>query len=311
MPVVREPRAASASTLHPIVTGSHAPEAGPPIVVAPRPEQPRLVPAAVVTFVERVKQLPLFSSTAMQLMKSVGQIDVSTQELARLISTDAGLVAQLLRIVNSPFYGLPKRCGTVADAIAVLGMDQVRRTVSAAVTKRPIASYLRDSRVVNDFWRHQLLCAALARHLAVQRGLDGEVAHMAGLMHEVGRLAILIQHPHLINVLLDVERRDDVLGTAREVQHFGFDHAQVGGTLLARWGLPAPIVQAAYDHEETTQPADAMSAVVWRANLLAHDLCEKSDELEVETPWMTAIGLTLDGRRAILDEIAALESAGG
>jgi HD-like signal output (HDOD) protein len=132
---------------------------------------------------------------------------------------------------------------------------------------------------------------------------------MAGLMHEIGRLAMLIQHPHLTDVLLRVEGDDDHLGIAHELSHFGFDHAQVGGALLARWGLPAPIVQATYDHGDAEQPQNPMSAVVWRANLLAHDMIDEPDDQDIQLPWMAAVGLTVDDRRRILDEIAALEGS--
>jgi|GEM_PF-644590 len=272
-------------------------------VLAARPVDP-----AVAAFVANVEQLPLFSGTAMQLMKSVGDEDITSTEVARLIGTDAGLTAQLLRIVNSAHYALPRKCSTVADAIAVLGFARVRRTVAAAVTQGPLTTYLRDSRVVQAFFKHQLLCAAMARHLAVQRDLDGEVAYMAGLMHEVGRLAILIQHPHLTDVLLNVEAKDDHLGKQHEMRHFGFDHAEVGGALLTKWDLPVPIIEAVYDHESDTQPMSPMSAVVWRANLLGHDLIDVPGELDQPLPWMNAVGLTLDMHKAMLQDIAALSS---
>ena len=263
---------------------------------------------ALDKFVASVHSLPLFSGTAMLLMQSVGREDVSNAELARLISTEAGITAGLLRIVNSSFYGLSTKISTVHDAIAVMGMNQVRRTVLAAVSQRPVAQYLKDSKVVRAFWRHLLLTAAMSRHLARQNGLDGEVAYTAGLMHEMGRLAMLIQHPHLDNLLLHVEGDHDGLGIDRERAHFGFDHAQVGGALLEHWGLPSPIAQAAWDHGGNERPEDPMSAAVWRANLLAHDMIDKAEDLAVETPWMQAVGLSIDDRRKMLGEIEALEA---
>ncbi len=305
----------------PVVVAGPPSSASPPAVAAPAaidrvaappdvlPEQ--LPNEALDAFVASVRQLPLFSATALRLMRSVERADVTTSELDRLISTDAGLVAGLLRIVNSPYYGVARRVSTVGDAIAILGFDQVRRTISAAVTQRPLMSYLHDSDRVRVFWRHELTCAAIARHLAQGAGLDGEVAYMAGLMHEVGRLAMLIAHPHLRERLLRVQGDIDHRGIEREYAEFGFDHAQVGGALLARWGLPAAIVRAAEEHGGATAPRDPLSATVWRANLMSHALAMEADELDGETPWMIDAGIDLDGRRRLLDEIAALESAQG
>ena len=268
-------------------------------------------PAALHEFVASVQHLPLFTGTAVQLIRSVDQEDITAGELGRLISTDAALSAHLLRIVNSPYYGLSRSIGTVSDALAVLGFNLVRRTVTAAVLQRPLFAYLHDTAVARAFWRHELICAALARHLAIQRGTSAEFAYMAGLLHDVGRLVMLVQFPAQANVLL--ERRSDDLdyGIDRERDSFGFDHAQVGAALLELWGLPGGMVQAAHQHTDEVEPEDAGAASVWRANLISHAMDEDDgDENEIQ-PWMQAIDLSVKARKQIQDEIAALESDRG
>ena len=262
---------------------------------------------ALHAFVASVEHLPLFTGTAMQLIRSVDREDVTTAELARLISTDAALVAHLLRIVNSTFYGLSRRIGTVSEALAVLGIDLVRRTVIASVLQRPLFAYLHDTAVVRTFWRHGLLCAALARHLALQKNLNGEVAYLAGLMHDVGRLTMLMEYPQEADVLLRVSSDDD-LATAREIERFGFDHAQVGAALLEVWDLPPPIVDAALRHADETEPGEPLAGSVWQANLISHEMIDDGEDPEAPLPWMVQIGLSVKARRQILDEIAALES---
>ena len=285
--------------------------------VATPPREAAVVPpmrpgntAAVEAFVASIRHLPLFSGTAMQIVRTIGRDDVTIQDLTRLIATDGALVAHLLRIVNSPFYGLAQRVGTVGDALSVLGFDQARRTITAAILQRPLMTYLHDSNAARAFWRHELGCAALARHLASRRAADGEVAYMAGVMHDIGRLAMLVQFPEHIDVLLHVEHDDAHRGVDRERVQFGFDHAQVGGALLALWGLPAEIVRAAERHEDDVEPGDAVSASVWHANRLTHDLLVVADD-DTELPWMTEIGLDVATRCRILDEITAFEEGQG
>lgn len=259
-------------------------------------------------FVASVQHLPLFTGTAMQLVRSVDREDVTVGELSRLISTDAALVAHLLRIVNSSYYGLSRRIGTVSDALSVLGIDLIRRTVIAAVLQRPLFAYLHETSVARAFWRHGLLCAALARHLALRKHVDGELAYIAGLMHDVGRLAMLMQFPQQSDVLLRVRGDDDSSGIADEFSRFGFDHAQVGGALLEMWGLPEKIVQAAHQHGDATEPEDPLSASVWLGNLLSHEMIDEPDDQDTLVPWMSEIGLSVEARRRIVDEIRALES---
>ncbi len=266
---------------------------------------------ALQAFVGSVQHLPLFSGTAMQLIRSVDREDIPVAELSRLISTDAALVAHLLRIVNSPYYGLSRRIGTVGDALAVLGVNLIRRTVTATVLQRPLLAYLHDSAVARAFWRHGLLCAALARHLALARGIDGEIAYMAGLMHDVGRLAMLMQYPHETDVLLRLRSGEDEQGIEDESERFGFDHAQVGGALLELWELPERIVVAAQRHADATEPEEALCASVWQANLYAHEMIGEPDLRDEQSPWMVAAGLSLKARQRIEDEIGALESDQG
>ncbi len=272
-------------------------------------------PAALEEFVASVQHLPLFTGTAVQLIRSVDQEDITAGELSRLISTDAALAAHLLRIVNSSYYGLSRRIGTVSDALAVLGFNLVRRTVTAAVLQRPLLAYLHDTDMARDFWRHELLCAALARHLALRKGYDGEFAYMAGLLHDVGRLVMLMQFPEQSDLLLERRSEDDDVDLHRERRMFGFDHAQVGGGLLELWGLPQGMVQPAHQHADDVEPDDPIAASVWRANLIAHELQDEIDGPPIDEtgvrPWMDAIDLNAKARKQILDEIAALESDRG
>ena len=265
---------------------------------------------AIRTFIASVRHLPLFSGTATQLVRKAGEENVSGRELARLIATDAALVAHLLRIVNSPYFGFPRRLATVGDALAVLGVDHVRRMVTAAVLQRPLLAYLHDSATVRAFWRHELLCAALSRHIAAHRGGDGELAYMAGLMHDVGRLAMLMQYPQQGDALLHVQGGDDSGSLDREFAAFGFDHAQAGGALLESWGLPKEIVLAAHTHGDGLSPADPVAASVWLANGLTHAIDEVDDDDEEPAPWMVEIGLSAAARRRILDEIRAFGDEG-
>jgi putative nucleotidyltransferase with HDIG domain len=267
------------------------------------PEDPT---AALAAFVASVQHLPLFTGTATQLIRSIDREDVTVAELTRLISTDAALVAHLLRLVNSSYYGLSRRIGTVSEAFALLGLDLVRRTVIVAVLQRPLLAYLHDTSIARAFWRHELMCAALARHLALRNNVNGELAYMAGMLHDVGRLVMLMQFPDYTDALLLRRGGNDESGTADEMTEFGFTHAQVGGALLETWGLPEGIVQAAHQHVDETEPEDPLAAAVWRANLLSYEM-EDSEDDDEEKPWMQAIGLSVAARHRIIEEIESLE----
>ena len=257
---------------------------------------------AAVEFALAVRQLPIVPTLAMQLVRSAQREDISATELGRQIAADAGLASHLLRLVNSSLYGLSRRIGTVADALAVLGFNMVRRIVTAAVLQRPAQGRLPLTPATLEFWRHQLLTAALARWWHGNQGEGGEeLAYMAGLLHDVGRLAMVARWPQQCDELLLAQ---DGLAIEQERRRFGFDHAQAGAALLRLWNVPEPIVLATACHADAGAPAEALAASVWQANRLAHRLAGEPDEA-AEAPWMGEAGLTAQMRHRIEDEVGA------
>ena len=266
---------------------------------------------AVAEFVASIRHLPLYPGMAAQLVRSVEQEDITGPALARQITGDAALSSHLLRLANSSFYGLSRRIGTVTDALAVLGFNMVRRIVTSMVMQRPVLAYLPDTKATRAFWRHQLLCAALARFVHQRSGADGEeVAYMAGLLHDVGRLAMFVRWPQAYGALLQRPSTDDAWLIAEEHQHFGFDHAVAGGALLRLWSVPEAIALAALAHADVAAPEDTVAASVWHASRLAHRLADEADNGST-TSWMKEAGLSAAMRRQIVDEVDAFAGSRG
>ena len=266
----------------------------------------RVLSPALAAFVAQVGKLPLMPGLALVLVRSAHDDRLSAAELGTHIAEDAGLAAQLLRLVNSPFYGFSRRIGTVADAIAVLGFNLVRRIVTAAVLQRPQHSVLADGPATRAFWRHQLLAAVLARSAQAQRSDDGaELAYMAGLLHDIGRLAIQAASPAESHLLAPSHAVGEEALVLQERARLGFDHAEAGAALLQAWQLPDILAQAVWQHAGPTAPDEATAASVWQANRLAHWI-EHEPELTQEQPWMRECGLALADCQRLVAEVDAI-----
>lgn len=263
-------------------------------------------PERLVAFTAGVRQLPLMPALAVDLVRSVQDEQIGSIELGCRIGADAALAAQLLRLVNSPFYGLSRRVGTVGDAVALLGFNLVRRLVAATLTQRPAAELLPDNADTRGFWRHQLLVAALARALHATQAEDGaETAYMAGLLHDTGRLALHAWQPGPDTLPTPSHRVGEEAVVAAERARHGLDHAQAGAALLGAWQLPEAIVHAVGTHADATAPVDPTAASVWQANRLAH-LLEADASTAATPPWLGDVGLTPDSLRRLLDEVDAV-----
>ena len=184
------------------------------------------------------KVLQLFSAPAEQ---------VEAKRLTELIRADASLSSELLRRANSAMFGLRSQVSTVDHAIAMLGFNRVK---SLAMTLG-VGTYVRASlklTVLRRCWRHSLGCALLAEELADSCQLDPDRAYTAGLLHDVGRLALLVKYPQSYADLLSVviENRFSMLKSERDL--FDLDHCEAGAWLAQEWDFPDELVTVIAEH---------------------------------------------------------------
>lgn len=220
--------------------------------------------ALAVTPVRR--RLPPLSTVAVRIVQQATEADPDLAVLARLIELDPALTVAVLRLVNSPFYGLSRQVGTVSAAIMVLGMGTVRRVAIASAIAQPLHQLGLKRALVHTMWRKAIGAAVLASRL-----LDGhaasQLAFTAGVLQDVGRLDLHLRSAEAYAALEGLAGHDLC---AAEHAVFGHDHATAGAELAHAWSLPATIVEAiALHHQPNAQAPDAPAAqAVWLASLV-------------------------------------------
>jgi len=175
-------------------------------------------------------------------------------DIGRVISHDPALTARLLRLVNSAFYRLPRHVDTVPLAINVVGTRALHELVLATAVASAFARI--DTRLVDmaDFWHHSIYCGLMARLLSRELDLgESEQAFIAGLLHDLGKLALYHELPDETEAILERFAATDEPLHLIEREQLGFDHADVGGALLRAWELPAIYQESVACHH---RPAD-------------------------------------------------------
>lgn len=160
-------------------------------------------------------------------------------DMGRVISHEPALTARLLRLVNSAFYRLPRHVDTVPLAINVVGTRALHELVLATTVASAFARI--DNRLVDmaDFWHHSIYCGLMARLLSRELDVgESEQAFIAGLLHDLGKLALYHELPDETADILERFAAGDAPLHVIEREHLGFDHADVGGALLRAWELP-------------------------------------------------------------------------
>ena len=203
--------------------------------------------------------VPPFRPVAVQLLRLV---EGPTQDLARIVAllrSDAVMAAELMRAVNSPLFGSRYEIGNPLHALVYLGLERVKALVATAAMKALADATHND--LTHACWRHNLATALICQDLSAALNLPSEKCYIAGLIHDIGRLALLVAFPEYeyFGMLAD-SRAQDLLETEQWL--FGLNHAEAGCWLLSQWGCPIEMQNIAAFHENPAEAPNCDRAVV-------------------------------------------------
>ncbi len=225
-------------------------------------------PHTVKSLLDQIQQLPALPAIVQEVIASFSNADPDTVWLSGKIAQDIGLSAKVLRVANSSFYGLPRKVGSIQDAVTVLGFNSVRTLALSAGMMHAFPSVpgsLFDRKV---YWQRSFRVAAYAKELARCLKSDQATAFTAGMFHDIGQLLMDLCFPARYDDVLRLSAGRDLFEVERTL--IGWDHAQLGGEAVRHWNFPHQIEQAVrYCHQpEQLEPYDPMVCIVHMAFLL-------------------------------------------
>lgn len=187
----------------------------------------------------------------------------SIEEISEVITTDPTLTAKLLRLVNSPFYGLAYKIDTIPRAVVMVGTRQIimlaMGTVLLTVFKGLPVSLIN----MQSFWTHSISTGVAARLIAKKVGTQhSESFFVAGLLHDIARLLIYTQLPkHALYILSEAKRRQEpVFDIEREC--LGFTHEELGRELLTAWHCPEELTERVATHHNLQPKTNSREEVI-------------------------------------------------
>jgi HD-like signal output (HDOD) protein len=192
---------------------------------------------ACVQALVNVASIPAFAPVAIQLLNIVSQENIGLNQLAGLIRADPGISIEVLRLANSPLFGARREITGILHAIAMLGLSRIKSMVMT-VAVRDFLAPARDSAVFAPCWRHCLATAFLAEEIAQHGSQDPDSSYTAGLLHEMGQLALIAARPAQYDYIVTLSDEDGSDLAEQERRFFGIDHHALGVRLLERWKLP-------------------------------------------------------------------------
>ena len=232
--------------------------------------------AVIKEFVDAVRDdlrankiyLPTLPALALEALLVINDVDSSAADLEKVISRDAALTARLIRYANSPLYRGLNTITTIKPAITRIGFQRVKNAVYAVSMKEVFRTSVKEiERRMDKLWAHSVKVGAQAAMLAKsQHGMDADVALVAGLVHDIGHIPLLIKACSYELLIKKPEVLDKILHKL---------HTQLGGSILKLWKFDEQVIKVAAEHENLDRdPGDApvdYVDIVQVANIIAHE----------------------------------------
>jgi HD-like signal output (HDOD) protein len=187
--------------------------------------------------------IPPFAPIALRLLNMVSQDGANLRQISHMVSADPGLTQDVIRVANSPLVGARYEIAGILHALAMLGLERVKGLVTT-VALRDFLAPVRGCGMFLPCWRHTLACAILAARLSRPLSLNPDRTYTAGLLHEIGRLALLAAYPEEYEALLRRSIEEQCDSRPWEKQVFGADCVDVGRQLAQSWKLPRSLAEA-------------------------------------------------------------------
>jgi putative nucleotidyltransferase with HDIG domain len=212
--------------------------------------------------------LPTLPTLALEALLVINDADSSAADLEKIISKDAALTARLIRFANSPLYRGVHTVTSIKLAITRIGFQKVKNAVYAVSMKEVFRTPIKViEQRMEKLWSHSVKVAALAAMLAKQhRHLDPDTALVAGLVHDIGYIPLLIKACEYEKLTENPEYLDRLMMKL---------HPQVGGSIVKMWKFDPQIISVTAEHEDLnrdpgTAPVDYVD-LIQVANIQAHE----------------------------------------
>jgi putative nucleotidyltransferase with HDIG domain len=198
----------------------------------------------------------------------MGNPRTSMKDLGNVIGSDQAITSKLLRMVNSAYYGFPRKISTISQALVVIGVEGLRSLIMG-LSVQPLF----NTEAGKQLWVHSIYTAAAAKIITQKYGnVHPEESFVVGLIHDIGRL-LLSQHFPEEFKYYNLSELDNQEGLQIERDYFGMDHGEVGALMAARWNLPDKITEAIkYHHKPNIVPQNQVTLIVCVADRIANYL---------------------------------------
>ncbi|MDR1585841.1 MAG: HDOD domain-containing protein [Treponema sp.] len=222
------------------------------------------------TIVDNVNSLPQFPENILLVQKLIGDPKSDMADIARQISMDPALTADLLKIVNSAQYMLVKKVDNISEAVKLVGIRGIKNLLYSYGTQKLLGDDTADKKAL---WEHSYKTAFYAYNLVKNFKKDHNLlddVYVGGILHDMGKIIFSNVHPELLSKIKEFCNEKNLPSSTFEDLSAGMSHAEIGALIAEKWNFPENLVLAIrFHHDPASVPREQRDLVdtVYLANM--------------------------------------------
>lgn len=244
----------------------------------------------------KIESFPALPTVVAQVLKVTNDPESSAADLMEAIQPDPSMCTAILKVANSALFGQPKKVSSLERAITLLGFNEIESIVlGKAVVTSFQQTLVGHEDELKEFWQHSFTCGLAAKIIAVHLNLSSGQFFIAGLIHDIGKLAMLLSFPKEYGSTGFLNRFSTHQQLQQETKLFGLSHELIGGKLLQKWNFPQNLLfSIGFHHQPAQAPRqNGYPLVIQLADVLAMFCC--NPELLGEDDISTGVSKRLPG----------------
>ena len=232
----------------------------------------------------QIEAFPPLPVTATKVLSITSNSESSAEDLMHAILPDQMMCSAILKAANSAFYGIPRGVATIERAVVVLGYEEIRNIIIGKAVFGSLPKLSKKTRQnLGLFWEHAITCGLAAKLLGEHLGISPSELFIAGLIHDIGKIVMLLAFPSEYSLARDISVLNDGLYTTEERNRFGMSHDEAGLRLARKWLLPEQLMMTiGFHHSPQYAPKYIeYSLIVQVADVISRLLCT-SDNISAQ-----------------------------
>jgi len=201
--------------------------------------------------VQMVDKMPAFPGSVNKVLQMTSAIDCAPKDLVQVIEHDPVMMAKILKLVNSAYFGLSREITSIKHGVVFVGLNTIKNLAISIATMGMLSKTGPAGLNMNEFLLHSLGTASIAKLLGKQLGVTSDKAtdyFVGGLLHDIGKVVFAQFMPQEMKRALKRVEVEGISLSMAEMIEIGANHAQLGGMLAEKWQLPHALVTCIKEH---------------------------------------------------------------